>query len=54
MGLTGRLMNRKIVTSCRYDDLDQSAPKNALSSKLGPDRTASCSIINFGYFFCNW
>ena len=49
-------MNRKIVTSwARNDDLDQSAPKNVsrltLSSKLGPDRTASCPIINFGYIF---
>ena len=43
MGLTGRLVNRKIVTSwARYDDLDQPAPKNV---------SRSCPIIKFGYFF---
>ena len=45
MGLTGRLLNRKIVTSwARYDDLDQPAPKmflgpvNAVKQTVGPDR----------------
>ena len=45
MGLTGRLVNRKIVTSwARYDDLDQPAPTiflgpvNAIKQTVGPDR----------------
>ena len=33
MGLTGRLVNRKMVTSwARYDDLDQPAHKNVSRS----------------------
>ena len=33
MGLSGRLVNRKIVTSrAKYDDLDQPAPKNVSKS----------------------